>query len=419
MLVALIQLCAQLLPGGTSWQCWPPVVLLSSSNCDLLRNIRGCLRWCFLRNVHLATLHVRSSTFFDAVQLSAILQRSSQSLKRVFCTNAEMLSILSNINGVYSGLERLSICEFGTHDDYRTMMSKVAGSVIELQLLDRVTTTDTRCFFEICCPSVTSLTLKTNLSPCNVIGFEKCFPNLEELIVTRGTSAIPSLGPLFGNFAHLRKVIFDQVEGITDVMVMEVARNCPQLRCIDLRACEQLTETSILAVCEHCPLLEELNMSAYFYFISVAAATCIGERLGSTLKKLWLRECNFERGALTALRHCITLQFLDLSFILPMTSEELGELVVSCTALHTLLVDGMMLSDDTLDSIARRCPVLCCLPIAGCSEYSSDGVLNLLDNAHSLTSLVVSTEDTMFNGLSTSLLKRQFPRLAIEYQEFQ
>ena len=143
---------------------------------------------------------------------------------------------------------------------------------------------------------------------------------------------------------------------VSDALVTEIARHCPQLQHLDLTLCSDITDTSLTEVARHCPQLQHLDLTRCSQ-ITDASMTEVARHCPQ-LQYLDLCSCDITDTSMTEVaRHCPQLQhlYLDRCYI---TDTFLAEVAHHCPQLHHLGLFGCNITDTSLKEVARHCPTL-------------------------------------------------------------
>ncbi|MCE5316816.1 MAG: BTB/POZ domain-containing protein [Parachlamydia sp.] len=188
---------------------------------------------------------------------------------------------------------------------------------------------------------------------------------------------------------HLRTLILDG-KGISDVAIHAIAQNCRGLTKLSLTYCKRLTNASIVQIAKSCPQLQCLNLPESItdvaltevaqhssqlrrLFICGSAVTDAGlsqiAQHCCQLKNLMVLGCEqVGNDSLAEIaRNCAQLKSLTLSYYKrsPDINGAISLLAEHCSKLENLSLDELSLSDATIAKIVRNCPYLSFLTPGG------------------------------------------------------
>ncbi|KNC96223.1 uncharacterized protein SPPG_08376 [Spizellomyces punctatus DAOM BR117] len=187
--------------------------------------------------------------------------------------------------------------------------------------------------------------------------------------------------------SQLETIVLEENLEITDVAIKALAESCPQLRFVKLRNCIGIGDEGVTALALSCPNLEALGISysrCTDRSLKVVARSCknlhtlfmndlwlesedtlieLVERRGARLKTLGMCGCEVvsDRFIQAVAKNCPVLQELDIAGCggddvpQPITQASLEELMSGCTRLRSLLVNGIDgLSDEFVLQLSRQ-----------------------------------------------------------------
>ncbi len=221
------------------------------------------------------------------------------------------------------------------------------------------------------CPNLTSLLLGEckNISDLSLVAIGHCCKNFQELYVINCTD-IKDVGifSLANNCPKL-KVLVVKGCSVSDVGLQAVATNSRQLVLLDVDRCDYITDLSVLKIVENCPELTQLHVrltgvtdAVYTAFAAKSTCLCLYDNelqmncLSKNLRK------GFERTDL-----CIT--------TFPISMPALLQTVLLCPGLLQLRLKGCnTITDADLKSILSATAFLEVIELIKCAQLTREAV---------------------------------------------
>ena len=225
-------------------------------------------------------------------------------------------------------------------------------------------------------------------------------------------------------FKKLQHITLNNMDGVTDESIIEIAKNCPELKKIEMELVA-VTENGLYALANSCPKLEKISLfgndggGVIDYGIIAIAEKCPKLReiqLGQTgvtdesiikiaencpkLKRLDIEnveeditheditdeECITDKGIIAIAENCPELEHLDIADNMQVTDESIIKIAVNCPKLKYLDVEATKVKTRGIIEIAKRCPNLEYLEIGG-TEVTNRGAIEIVKNCQNLTHL--------------------------------
>ncbi|KAL2632508.1 hypothetical protein R1flu_003987 [Riccia fluitans] len=164
-------------------------------------------------------------------------------------------------------------------------------------------------------------------------------------------------------------------QGISDLAVSALARSCWKLTHLDLGRCKKITDQSLEAI-SHLELLEVLVLRNCSLITDSGVCHLASGVTSKCLRRLDLRECDqlTDLGALL-LQQLGALQNLNLAECGPNITDVGGIGVAGAMNIRALNLAWLInIGDDSVISIARRCPDLEELNLRGCELVTGTGL---------------------------------------------
>eukprot|EP01032_Pedospumella_encystans_P016733 gene16733-19082_t len=241
-------------------------------------------------------------------------------------------------------------------------------------------------FFHICGSSIKEITLQ-DFSPKRNLAYDvkgDCNANL----------------PFFA----LRTFVSFDAE-LSDNFLAAIAVGSPHLEEIDLNRASNVSTRGFDEIAANCPLLQDVRlwyMDTYDVHVLPIVRSC------KNLHTLEIVEPGefFTDVSLTAIAECCpALHTLCLRECAGITDKGVDKVLKSCTKLRDLSLDGtslmisrMVLTDETLHSIAKHCPLLTSLGIADGYYYSESGLAAVAKGCTRLQHVVFSASGGLTQG---------------------
>lgn len=140
----------------------------------------------------------------------------------------------------------------------------------------------------------------------------------------------------------LLKVALPGCALVDDSVMSEVARNCPRLEILDLRACELVTDKGILEIARHCPQLTYLNVGRVKHSEGITDLSIVAISQNTRVETLGLAGCAVSDETVLAIaRHSgPRIERLSLNQCHRITDHSMCELLRSAPKLQVLEIVG-------------------------------------------------------------------------------
>lgn len=269
--------------------------------------------------------------------------------------------------------------------------------------------------------------VKVNLHGCGRLqswAFQRLVcgcPLIEELDVSQCNLLTDhDMGVLATNCPRIIRLNVKDAKQLSDIALVEVAKRCSALEWIDTSRSElpwKITDVGILGLAENCPQLKTLIAQGCDQLTDVAMAW-IG-RGCQALTHLDLRNCvkGSNAGVRALAEGCFALEHLDLTNMKGVTDTGVRALANNCPALKQLHLAGMfMLTDgkkrdfglEGLQALCGHARNIELLHVSGCFQVQK-GALNCVARsafAHKLLDLNLSGCPKLDDGAFKALMKR-------------
>eukprot|EP00899_Mesostigma_viride_P008360 jgi/Mesvir1/17525/Mv08779-RA.1 len=271
-------------------------------------------------------------------------------------------------------------------------MKRIAAGCPRLQRLDASTsgvTDDGICELARCCRGLRRLDVAaTAVSDVSVLAVANHCPQLEYLDVA-------------------------QCNEVTDASIVELARNCKWLRHLSIAKCTLVTDAGICQVAQSCPGLRHLSIRQVgrtSACIDAIAANC------RELRYFDMAGCRSGGMSVATLAEgCSKLEHLDVSWLYIVTQQGLAAVVQHCTQLRifeatdnvlgnrnlawlikelgprlrVLDLSYNLVTDATIELVARHCSGLRELTLRGCRDVTDKSMKSLMRGCVDLRRLVL------------------------------
>ena len=232
---------------------------------------------------------------------------------------------------------------------------------------------------QLCNNEATAASIKhLDVSPCNATANSKhivkllsCCHGLESvnLSLCRQVTKV-ALTKLGQKCPHLRSLDLS-ITRVTTKALISMAKNCPSLTSLNLRACTLVTDDAIISLSKSCPALRYLDISLSGPGVTDAAVIALSQNCPS-LTKLNMSVCNITDSAVSALaRNCSAIESIDLSYCYSITDAGVANLARGRSAVRALSLRGNnKITDASVMTLVQNCPSLVSTEVNFCPQIT-------------------------------------------------
>lgn len=245
-----------------------------------------------------------------------------------------------------------------------------------------------------------------------------CCPNLVRVRLY-GTTVDDQCLHLLAQQAHrLDTLDFQNCTGYNPAAVVELAKQCSQLRHLEWRVPGAMDE-EVSAFLTHCPLLQNLALLGVFtQAVMVAIAAHCGARLIHL--ELSFFQCTDDSGFEALGKHCTALETLQLNDLSGTSQDALARLVSAQTpwkCMATMDFTNMTVSNEVLAAVASHCPQLQRLYLYGAAGFSQMGLVGLIDGCRQLREVYIEENSPLISEFVREMWRRSNPEIDFLFEE--
>ena len=219
--------------------------------------------------------------------------------------------------------------------------------------------------------------------------------SLRSLTLTSGSLTDSAVAAMVRVHAGLVELNFACQEKLTDVALCAIAKHLPKLELLDVSFLRSngISDDGVIALAQKCTALKTLRLCGIP--VTDAALLAVAEHCPE-LQVLSLGDCD----------HISDVSFLRSNGI---SDDGVIALAQKCTALKTLRLCAIPVTDAALLAVAEHCPELRVLSVGGCYHISDTGVIALVQRCAALKSL--DLENTRITDDAVSAAAKNCPYL--------
>ena len=204
---------------------------------------------------------------------------------------------------------------------------------------------------------------------------------------------------------------YDVSDGFGANQVTALLRRCDGLRYVSMRGDRPLVDDQlVVALMAYCTSLRSLTLTSGSLTDSAVAAM-VRVHAGLVELNFACQEKLTDVALCAIAKHLPKLELLDVSFLRSNGISDDGVIALAqkCTALKTLRLCGIPVTDAALLAVAEHCPELRVLSVGGCYHISDTGVIALVQRCAALKSL--DLENTRITDDAVSAAAKNCPYL--------
>jgi hypothetical protein len=207
---------------------------------------------------------------------------------------------------------------------------------------------------------------------------------------------------------------------LSDVGVMTLAEQCPQLKMLDISRCEELSDASVLACVKHCRRIADVSFRwCKLMTDSVVVALATG---CPHLTSICFDRCGLTDDALLGLAlhssACPLLTRVKFSENDGVTNVGICALAKSYGQLATVDFSFCDVSNEAVLALASGCPRLSRVDLAGCEALTNEAVIALVERCTELVHISFRDCDGITSDALIALavlVPKNCPKLALIY----
>jgi len=225
------------------------------------------------------------------------------------------------------------------------------------------------------CPDLEEINLSwCNISANSVIALADNCPKLKKINLRSCYITDSAIIKLVSQCKELKSICLPWCKSLTDISVIAIADNIPNITMLDLRGNEKITSKGILYISERCRYLEVLHLKRSPYATTDESLIALSTN-NPRLQKVNLRGC---------------FKILDGNIKENITSHGIIALTKNCPELSLIDIAWQEnLEDAALISIANNCPKIESIDISGCSNITDIGIIELAKKSKFLKKLIL------------------------------
>jgi hypothetical protein len=213
----------------------------------------------------------------------------------------------------------------------------------------------------------------------------------------------------------LQSLHYGRAEAHSTAGLEAVLLACHDLHTIDFASFEGFTNAHVTLIVKHCRKLKALKLQLHSTRMSQGCFTILAPRLAE-LRHLAVEclNCSSDDAPLHLLtQHCRQLQSLSLRYLQGCSEQALTALLSALPCLEDLdlALSDVLLTDEMLMTIGKKCPHLCVLNLNETAGYSTKGITAIATGCAALEQVFVSDNDELFSELGLSMWKALRPKL--------
>ena len=204
---------------------------------------------------------------------------------------------------------------------------------------------------------------------------------------------------------------YDVSDGFGANQVTALLRRCDGLRYVSMRGDRPLVDDQlVVALMAYCTSLRSLTLTSGSLTDSAVAAM-VRVHAGLVELNFACQEKLTDVALCAIAKHLPKLELLDVSFLRSNGISDDGVIALAqkCTALKTLRLCAIPVTDAALLAVAEHCPELRVLSVGGCYHISDTGVIALVQRCAALKSL--DLENTRITDDAVSAAAKNCPYL--------
>jgi bacterioferritin-associated ferredoxin len=174
---------------------------------------------------------------------------------------------------------------------------------------------------------------------------------------------------------ELQSIILDDCMEVTDESLKLLGKTCQKLEVVSLYNCRRVTDTGVKRIIRHCNNLKSLNLAKCKNITNALLKSISKYPSGKSLESLNLRSCDQIRdeGLKYLSKACVNLKSLILWNCKHVSDEGIRIISEGCHDLEELNTQGLLISDDSMQPLAKGCPKLKTLVIVKCNKVTDIG----------------------------------------------